>query len=75
MHKPTIKLAEARDIVEDVAPKVKVIALADDQPLIVQRQLRAAIECGHREFLEHHRHFPFQEDGVTRLRHILDLHV
>jgi len=39
MHKPTIKLAEAGDIVEDVAPEVKVIPLANDQPFIIQRQL------------------------------------
>ena len=74
-QKLTVRFAEVRDTIEDIAPQVKVITLVDDVPILADGQLCATVKRGAGILVELHRHRPLHEDGTALLDDRVDIHV
>lgn len=66
---------EPGDLVENVAPEVVVVALADDAIVFSEGELGAAVHGRAGKFLEDHGHLPFHEDLILGLGDGRNIHV
>lgn len=73
-HKIAIHRLEFRDAVEDIAPKVVVVPLARDTPVLVESQHGSPVDGGVGIFLEPHGHHPLHEDRAAFLGDGVNVH-
>lgn len=75
MHKPAVQTADSRNPIDNVSPKIKIIALVDDAVVLIKGQLRAAIDGRTGPISKHHLHLPLEENFWPLLDYRGDFHI
>lgn len=75
MHKFAVYAAESWDPIDDVAPKVKIIALFDDAVILSDSQFGAPVDRCAWKSSKHHHHFPIKEDCILFFNDREDIHI
>ena len=75
MHEFSIRTMEPGNLIEDIAPKVVIVALVDDAIVFTKGEFCAAEHGCAGKFLEDHGHLPFHEDLILRLCNGRNIHV